>query len=208
MSGPASDGDSGAQQVSIAPCAQKQQRSAPAVDIAKTELGSSASSSRDGSCHGLEHQRGSGLLRSTSSRDLNDGVREWEQPHVWLEKGPPASPCEPERLSTLRSIAPHGQLENLHHPKFGEPLRPCDSLCNILTERWALHCASAHYLPFLVGPAAHWNQQCHPPCKQCSNRHLPENCLLIPYRLCRAIAGSGVQDLWHRSRSSVADGRQ
>jgi hypothetical protein len=175
MSGPASDGDSGAQQVSIAPCAQKQQRSAPAVDIAKTELGSSASSSRDGSCHGLEHQRGSGLLRSTSSRDLNDGVRAWE---------------------------------NLHHPKFGEPLRPCDSLCNILTERWALHCASAHYLPFLVGPAAHWNQQCHPPCKQCSNRHLPENCLLIPYRLCRAIAGSGVQDLWHRSRSSVADRRQ
>ena len=155
MSGPASNGDSGMQQVSIAPCAeQQQQHSAPALDIAKTELSSSASSSRDGSCHGLEHRRGSGVLRSTSSRDLDDGVREWEQPHVWLEKGPPASPCEPERLSTLRSIAPRGQLENLHHPKFGEPLRPLDSLCNILTERWALHCASALYLPFLVAPAA------------------------------------------------------
>ena len=64
------------------------------------------------------------MLRAASSRDLDDTVREWQAPHVWLEKGPPASPCEQERLSTLHSIAPGGQLENLQHPKFGAPLLP------------------------------------------------------------------------------------
>ena len=59
-------------------------------------------------------------MRSTSSRELDNGVQEWEQPHLWLEKGPPASPCEQERLDTLQAIAPEGKLENLHHPNFGE----------------------------------------------------------------------------------------
>lgn len=207
MSGPASNGDPGAQQVPMAPCAQQQQRSAPASDIAKTKLASLASSSRDSTCHGSEQRRRSGLPRSTSSRDLDDGVREWEQPHVWLEKGPPMSPCEPERLSTLHSIAPHGQLENLHHPKFGEPLRPCNSLCKP-TERWTNLCACAHYLSSLVAPAAYWNQQCHHPFKQCSNRQVPAKCFIEMHRLRRAIAGSGVQNLWHRKRSSVANGRE
>ncbi len=64
------------------------------------------------------------MLRSISSRDLEDGVQEWVKPHVWLGKGPPSAPCEPERLSTLHEIAPDGKLENLHHPKFGEHLTP------------------------------------------------------------------------------------
>ena len=64
------------------------------------------------------------MLRSISSRDLEAGVQEWVKPHVWLDRGPPAAPCEPERLSTLYEIAPSGKLENLHHPKFGQPLIP------------------------------------------------------------------------------------
>ncbi len=60
------------------------------------------------------------MLRSISSRDLEDGVQEWVKPHLWLDKGPPSAPCEPERLSTLYGIAPAGKLENLRHPKFGQ----------------------------------------------------------------------------------------
>ena len=64
------------------------------------------------------------MLRSISSRDLEAGVQEWVKPHVWLDRGPPTAPCEPDRLSTLYEIAPSGKLENLHHPKFGQLLIP------------------------------------------------------------------------------------
>ena len=103
-----------------------QQQHTPFGAVAQAELGS-AHSSRS-SASQASSRRAGGVLRCTSSRDLDDTVREWQQPHPWLEKGPPASPCEQERLSSLYSIAPGGQLENLQHPKFGMPLATGDSV--------------------------------------------------------------------------------
>ena len=97
-----------------------EQQHLPFGAVAQAELCSKHSS--ESSASQASSRRAGGVLRSTSSRDLDETVREWQQPHVWLEKGPPASPCEQERLSTLYSIAPGGQLENLQHPKFGMPL--------------------------------------------------------------------------------------
>ena len=99
-----------------------EQQPLPAGAVAQAELGSAHSSKSSASQ--ASSRRAGGMLRSTSSRNLDDTVREWQQPHAWLEKGPPASPCEQERLSTLYSIAPGSQLENLQHPKFGALLPP------------------------------------------------------------------------------------
>ena len=99
---------------------EPEQQQSPSGAVAQAKLGS-AHSSRSSASQASSRRAGA-VLRSTSSRDLDDTVREWQQPHPWLEKGPPASPCEQERLSTLYSIAPGGQLENLQHPKFGTPL--------------------------------------------------------------------------------------
>lgn len=84
------------------------------------------------------------MLRSLSSRDLEAGVQEWVKPHRWLDRGPPAAPCEPERLGTLYDIAPSGKLENLHHPKFGQvPAAPATNLstnCKIGTTTKCMEC--------------------------------------------------------------------
>lgn len=98
-------------------------RHSPSGAVAQAELGS-AHSSKSSASQASSARAGAGMLRAASSKNLEDTVREWQAPHVWLEKGPPASPCEQERLSTLRSIAPGGQLENLQHPKFGASLLP------------------------------------------------------------------------------------
>ena len=118
--------------------AEIEQQHLPFSAVAQAEL-SSAHSSRSSASQASSRRVG-GMLRSTSNRDLDNTVREWQQPHVWLEKGPPASPCEQERLSTLYSIAPGGQLENLQHPKFGMPWLP-ETQDTVLGDAWAQwHC--------------------------------------------------------------------